>query len=43
VNAQYLVGWGLHGDESKPQSWKDQVAREGELFAAPMVFMGWRF
>jgi hypothetical protein len=43
VNAQYLVGWGLYGDESKPQSWKDQVAREGELFAAPMVFMGWRF
>jgi hypothetical protein len=43
VNAQYLVGWGLYGDESKPQSWKDQVAREGEVFAAPMVFMGWRF
>jgi hypothetical protein len=43
VNAQYLVGWGLYGDDSKPQSWKDQVAREGEVFAAPMIFMGWRF
>jgi hypothetical protein len=43
VNVQYLVGWGLYGDESKPQSWKDQVAREGEVFAAPMFFMGWRF
>jgi hypothetical protein len=43
VNVQYLVGWGLYGDDSKPQSWKDQVAREGEVFAAPMVFMGWRF
>jgi hypothetical protein len=43
VNVQYLVGWGLYGDESKPQSWKDQVAREGEVFQAPMFFMGWRF
>jgi hypothetical protein len=43
VNVQYLVGWGLYGDDSKPQSWKDQVAREGEIFAAPMFFMGWRF
>jgi len=43
VNVQYLVGWGLYGDRSKPQSWKDQVAREGEVFTAPMFFMGWRF
>jgi hypothetical protein len=43
VNVQYLIGFGLYGDESKPQSWKDQRDREGELFMAPMVFMGWRF
>jgi hypothetical protein len=38
-----LIGWGLYGDESKPQSWKDQTEEEGALFTAPMVFMGWRF
>jgi hypothetical protein len=43
VNAQYLIGFGLYGDESKPQSWKDQVAKEGEVFMAPMFFVGWRF
>jgi hypothetical protein len=43
VNAQYLIGFGLYGDNSKPQSWKDQRDKEGELFTAPMVFMGWRF
>jgi hypothetical protein len=43
INVQYLVGWGLYGEDSKPQSWKDQVARDGEVFAAPMFFMGWRF
>ena len=42
-NIQYLIGFGLYGDESKPQSWKDQRDAEGELFTAPMVFMGWRF
>ena len=34
---------GLYGDESKPQSWRDQRDEEGELFMAPMFFMGWRF
>jgi hypothetical protein len=43
INVQYLIGWGLFGDGSKPQSWIDQRDREGELFTAPMVFMGWRF
>jgi hypothetical protein len=43
VNVQYLIGFGLYGDESKPQSWKDQRDAEGELFMAPMAFMGWRF
>jgi hypothetical protein len=43
INAQYLIGFGLYGDESKPQSWKDQRDAEGELFMMPMVFMGWRF
>jgi hypothetical protein len=42
-NVQYLIGFGLYGDESKPQSWKDQRDAEGELFTAPMLFMGWRF
>ena len=43
TNVQYLIGFGLYGDASKPQSWKDQVEEEGELFTAPMVFLGWRF
>jgi len=43
VNLQYLIGFGLYGDQSKPQSWKDQRDREGELYTAPMVFLGWRF
>jgi hypothetical protein len=43
LNVQYLIGWGLYGDESKPQSWKDQVEEDGALFTAPMIFMGWRF
>jgi hypothetical protein len=43
VNAQYLIGFGLYGDESKPQSWKDQRDENGELFMAPMAFIGWRF
>lgn len=43
INLQYLIGFGLYGDQSKPQSWKDQRDAEGELFMAPMVFMGWRF
>jgi hypothetical protein len=43
LNVQYLIGFGLYGDESKPQSWKNQRDAEGELFMAPMVFMGWRF
>jgi hypothetical protein len=43
VNVQYLIGFGLYGKDSKPQSWKDQVEREGEVFTAPMVFLGWRF
>jgi hypothetical protein len=42
-NVQYLIGFGLYGDESKPQSWKAQRDEEGELFMAPMFFMGWRF
>jgi hypothetical protein len=43
VNVQYLIGFGLYGDQSKPQSWKDQRDEEGELFMMPVAFMGWRF
>jgi hypothetical protein len=41
VNLQGLVGFALYGG-NKPQSFKDQVAKEG-VFVAPMVFVGWRF
>jgi hypothetical protein len=43
LNVQYLIGFGLYGDDSKPQSWKDQRDEEGELFMMPAVFVGWRF
>jgi hypothetical protein len=43
MNVQYLIGFGLYGEASKPPSWKDQVDEEGKVFAAPMVFLGWRF
>jgi hypothetical protein len=43
LNAQFLIGYGLYGYDSKPESWKRQVDREGELFMAPMFFLGWRF
>jgi hypothetical protein len=42
VNVQYLIGFALYGEESKPQSFKDQAEEEG-IFTAPMIFMGWRF
>lgn len=42
INLQYLIGFGLYGLDSKPQSFKDQVEDE-TVFMAPMFFLGWRF
>jgi hypothetical protein len=38
---QYLIGFGLYGG-NKPQSFEDN-AKDDPVFAAPMVFIGWRF
>ncbi len=38
-----LIGFGLYGDASKPQSWRDQRDSDGEVFMMPVVFVGWRF
>jgi hypothetical protein len=43
LNVQYLIGFGLYGDDSKPPSWNAQRDEDGELFMMPVVFLGWRF
>lgn len=48
VDVDWAMGWGLYGDDSKPQEWRDEAAAEEFLFGLPFfnmpeIFTGVRF